>query len=240
MFSNKETTPLLSGTATSSEPQPPRSPIFWFHRRPKQSHALSYRDRSSVRGPSAFPFFPGKQDDRRHFKELVPPVEALSPLVAGGRIVSERGTVLAPARPPTIVKSIPACPPYVRTTRHRSFYLWWINEFRHWWKSSRLLVRLAGLDGLAREVWVDMTFVIPKGPKNGRHFRKFVKRLGGGGIMHVFLDRCQPVTRSIRLLVATWRWIESAKVRRLEVGVEESMVSIQRFFSRQLYTFSHN
>jgi hypothetical protein len=240
MFSNKETTPLLSGTATSSEPQPPRSPIFWFHRRPKQSHALSYRDRSSVRGPSAFPFFPGKQDDRRHFKELVPPVEALSPLVAGGRIVSERGTVLAPARPPTIVKSIPAFPPYVRTARHRSFYLWWINEFRHWWKSSRLLVRLAGLDGLAREVWVDMTLVIPKGPKNGRHFRKFAKRLGGGGIMHDFLDRCQPVTRSIRLLVATWRWIESAKVRRLEVGVEESMVSIQRFFSRQLYTFSHN
>jgi hypothetical protein len=44
--------------------------------------------------------------------------------------------------------------------------------------------------------------------------------------MHDFLGRCQIFTRSLRLLIATWRWIESAKVRRLEVGVEEAMVSI--------------
>ena len=46
-------------------------------------------------------------------------------------------------------QSLPAFAPFRRTARHRSFYLWWINEFRHWWKSSRLLVRLAGLFTLA-------------------------------------------------------------------------------------------
>ena len=47
--------------------------------------------------------------------------------------------------------------------------------------------------------------------------------------MKGFLGRCHPFTRAIRVVVASWRWIESAKCRRLEVGVEEAMVQYSVF-----------
>ena len=41
-------------------------------------------------------------------------------------------------------RSTPYLPPQKRYSRHRNFYVYQMNEFRHWWKTARLLVRLAG------------------------------------------------------------------------------------------------
>lgn len=60
--------------------------------------------------------------------------DALAPLVAGGIIQTTTGYETEP-RPASSVKSRPAFVPFRRRARHRSFTLWWINEFRHWWKS---------------------------------------------------------------------------------------------------------
>ena len=69
-------------------------------------------------------------DDKRQ----VHPVDGLSPLVTGGEIITTDGYKTFP-RPASVVKSLPAFAPFRRQARHRSFYLWWLNEFRHWWKS---------------------------------------------------------------------------------------------------------
>ena len=60
--------------------------------------------------------------------------------------------------------------------------------------------------------------------KNTRHAVKMVKHLGQGGPMKYFLNYVQPFTRTIRLLMASWRWVEAAQCRRGEVGTEEAFV----------------
>ena len=181
--------------------------------------------RASVRGSLAFPFFSTAMEDVTIQKEVVEPCEALAPLVDGGKIKDTDKNIVGP-RPPPIVKSIPAFAPYRRNARHRNFHLWWTNEFRHWWKSSRLLVRLAGLDTLARDpiVWAKMVSINPLRFKKLKKMYKIIKRLGQGGPMRSFLSRCHPFTRSLRILVGAWRWVESAQCRRLEIGVEETFV----------------
>jgi hypothetical protein len=72
------------------------------------------------------------------------PLDAIAPLVAGGFIRSPISGGRTKAHSnwyvlPT-VKSIPAFAPFRRTARHRSFTLWWMNEFRHWWKSRSVLL----------------------------------------------------------------------------------------------------
>lgn len=63
----------------------------------------------------------------------VVPLEGLAPLFQHtGGIPSYNGREYIPYRKPSLVKSVPAFPPYRRKARHRSFYLWWTNEFRHW------------------------------------------------------------------------------------------------------------
>lgn len=63
----------------------------------------------------------------------VVPLEGLAPLFQHtGGIPSYNGREYIPYRTPSLVKSVPAFPPYRRKARHRSFYLWWTNEFRHW------------------------------------------------------------------------------------------------------------
>jgi hypothetical protein len=47
-------------------------------------------------------------------------------------------------------RSTPYLPPQKRYSRHRNFWVYQTNEFRHWWKTSRLLVRLAGAWCFAR------------------------------------------------------------------------------------------
>jgi len=223
-----ESTPLLrSEVHTVSDPKK-----HWAKLRNVTQAGIAFRRaarprpsrRASVRGSLAFPFF-SEDEGTGTQKELIEPAEALAPLVAGGKIKDKDGAVLGPT-PLPIVKSIPAVTPYRRKARHRSFYLWWTNEFRHWWKSSRLLVRLAGLDTHARDpiVWAKMTSINPLRFKSLKKMYKLIKRLGQGGPMRWFLKRCHPFTRSLRILVGAWRWVESAQVRRLEVGVEETMV----------------
>lgn len=163
--------------------------------------------------------------------------DGLAPLAEGGVIVCTDG-YRTMARPPSTVKSLPAEAPFRRMDRHRSFYLWWLNEFRHWWKSSRLLARLAGLWTLAITIdfLAKMNSVDPyKNPahhkhranvKNSNKALRIVKKLGRGGEMRWFLKTVQPFTRCLRIIVGAWRWIEAAQCRRLEVGVEEFMVGI--------------
>lgn len=225
----KESTPLLrSQVHTTSDPKK-----HWAKLRAVTKAGIAFRRsarprpsrRSSVRGSLAFPFFSAEEEDGQAQKELVEPCEALAPLVAGGKIKDTDGAIVGPRAPP-LVKTIPAFPPYRRKSRHRSFYLWWTNEFRHWWKSSRLLVRLGGLDTRARDplVWAKMVSINPLRFKSLKKMYKLVKRLGQGGPMRWFLKRCHPFTRTLRILVGAWRWVESAQCRRLEIGVEETMV----------------
>jgi hypothetical protein len=167
----------------------------------------------------------------REAEDRLEPADALACLVSGGIIVTIDGYKTEP-RPASSVKSLPAFSPFRRTDRHRSFYLWWLNEFRHWWKSSRLLVRLAGLFTLATtlEFVQKMERVVPyvkkkkAAAKNTGRALSVIKKLGRGGPMSWFLNTVHIFTRTIRLVVATWRWIEAAQCRRLEVGVEEALV----------------
>jgi hypothetical protein len=197
--------------------------------------------RSSVRLPADFSLRSAAadggddDDDERNKHQQVKPVDALAPLVAGGVIVDTDG-YRTESRPPSTIKSLPAFAPFRRMARHRSFYLWWLNEFRHWWKSSRLLVRLAGLFTLAftlefldRMQSIDPYVVATRhsrnaNAKNTRAATKIIKKLGQGGPMSFFLDYVTIFTRTLRAIVACWRWIESAQCRRREVGVEETMV----------------
>jgi hypothetical protein len=227
---SKETTPLIKHSDAKKHWDTLRNVThagIAFRRAPPGRRRSGVGHRMSVRGSLAFPFFSEEsvRDDDDH-KDVVEPIEALTPLVAGGKIRVLDGTVVGP-RSPSIIKSIPAYAPYRRMARHRSFYLWWTNEFRHWWKSSRLLVRLGGLDTQARDpiFWAKMVTLNPLRYKSLRKMTKIVKRLGQGGPMRFFLGRVHPFTRSLRILVAAWRWVESAQCRRLEVGVEETMVS---------------
>jgi hypothetical protein len=180
--------------------------------------------------------------------DVLEPADGLSPLVAGGTLVLTDGYRSLP-RPPSTVKSLPAYAPFRRDARHRSFYLWWTNEFRHWWKSSRLLVRLAGLWTLAvtstyiqKLAAIDVTHAASK---NTRRALRLVKRLGRGGDLRGFLNAVQPLTRSLRIVVAAWRWMEAAQCRRMEVGVEEAMVRAYQHYDlghthKQLFADIHS
>lgn len=118
-----EWTPLLG--ITNDESAAYRQPRASFRRRfSRKSGRFVGNDRSSVRGP-----FAALQSG-----DHVDPLNALAPLVAGGVIVSTT-CYMTDARAPSVVKSLPAFAPFRRMERHRSFTLWWINEFRHWWKS---------------------------------------------------------------------------------------------------------
>jgi len=185
----------------------------------------------STRGSKAFPYFAFSPGDDALTKSMVSPIEALAPLAPMG-VITVQGQKYR--KPVATVKSIPPFAPYRRKARHRSFYLWYINEFRHWWKSSRLLVRLGGLETLAREQWHEMELLEPKKRKAMKHAFKYAKRMGQGGPMRGFLNGVQPFTRGVRLLVAAWRWFESAPCRRLEVGVEESLAFMGNRVSRML------
>jgi hypothetical protein len=100
---------------------------------------------TSLRGVDLL--FPSQEDKEalsssgnNNLKQLEP-IDALAPLVAGGVIVATNGYKTG-VRPPSSVKALPAYAPFLRRARHRSFALWWINEFRHWWKSRYVFVVL--------------------------------------------------------------------------------------------------
>jgi hypothetical protein len=143
-----ESTPLLSrgshgnatGASTSVSFRRSALPI-----RSKDGHQPSRRPileghRTSVRGSVAGPYFPGLEEKKlsktlENEDSELQPLDALAPLIAGGIIRSPISGYRTRIRGKRTIKSLPAFAPFRRTARHRSFYLWWINEFRHWWKS---------------------------------------------------------------------------------------------------------
>lgn len=62
--------------------------------------------------------------------------------------------------------------------------------------------------------------------KNAHWAIRVVKKLGQGGPMKYFLKFVHPFTRTLRILVGAWRWVEAAQCRRGEVGIEEAMVCL--------------
>eukprot|EP00985_Skeletonema_marinoi_P031268 scaffold37386_cov95-Skeletonema_marinoi.AAC.1 len=92
------------------------------------------------------------------------------------------------------------------------------QEFRHWWKSSRLLVRLGGLYVYSFDPTIAPNILLldPEKRKTIKKLFKFAKKLGQGGQLRVFVKTVKPFTRSMRLLVGGWRWFEAAPCRRIE------------------------
>ena len=99
------------------------------------------------------------------------------------------------------------------------------------------MVRLAGLWTLAVTAYFMAKMVrVTPGPfhRHSHHFMKknaykamrIVKKLGQGGPMKYFLNFVHPITRTLRILVGSWRWVEAAQCRRGEVGTEEAMVRV--------------
>lgn len=84
-----------------------------------------------------------------------------------------------------------------------------------------------------QEAFAALNLLKKKGPK---HAAKLVKHMGQGGPMRPFLKAVQPLTRTIRIVCALWRWVEATKARRAEVGCRELMGFMgnrcSRYFAR--------
>jgi hypothetical protein len=120
----------------------------------------------------------------------------------------------------------PTLPPEPRGRRHRNFYVYQLNQFRHFWKVSRLLMRIAGGLVLALDplVWRAMAIadLDIKGERK-QAFRMY-KRMGQGGPMALFLNGVQPFTRLIRIVLATARaWEAKVDNRLYEVALAEAL-----------------
>lgn len=138
-------------------------------------------------------------------------------------------------------KTIPTLCPTDRGKRHRNPNVHRMNTFRHWWKSSRLLVRLAGSYEWCHDKvqWALMaTFKVAK--KNGaKHAFKQMKNVGRGGPNRDFLQGVKPFTRTIRIFLAVARALEARVDNRLfEVGVAEALAFMGnrcfRYWARHL------
>jgi hypothetical protein len=120
----------------------------------------------------------------------------------------------------------PKLPPEKRGKRHRNYYIYELNQFRHWWKTSRLLLRLAGGlvfcgDDLAWEAMA--TFDVSR-HKQARRARKMVKNIGRGGPIAPFLAMVHPFTRTLRIVLAFARaWEAKVDNRLYEVGLAEAL-----------------
>lgn len=120
----------------------------------------------------------------------------------------------------------PPLPPEKRFARHRNFYVYQLNQFRHWWKTSRLLVRLSGgyaycWDGLN---WVTMAVWDVMVKRQRKQAFKQYKRMGQGGAIKPFLDIVQPFTRTIRIVLAVARaWEARVDNRLYECGIAEAL-----------------
>ncbi|KAG7352169.1 hypothetical protein IV203_008217 [Nitzschia inconspicua] len=132
-------------------------------------------------------------------------------------------------------KTNPKLPPVVRFKRHRNFYIFEINQFRHWWKTSRLLVRLTGgyeycLNTLA---WMAMAAFNVKKHKQAKQALKSMKAIGRGGVSRDFLKHVKPFTRSIRIVLAVARgWEARVDNRFYEVLIAEAFAFMGNRCSR--------
>ena len=128
----------------------------------------------------------------------------------------------------TSLKSIPNSPPARRFKRHRDPRFRMLNDIRHFWKTSRLLVRLAGA-----YVWCRYMFKwnsIVKGQKKSVQKKAFktslkaIKTIGRGGSSERFLNDVHPMTRTLRIVMAVGRAVEASIDNRFwEVLFAEAM-----------------
>lgn len=123
-----EETPLLASSVVNNEFGGRQSDRVFRRSIVSKVPTIEGSGSRSVEPPSAIA---GETAEKVEFLE---PAEALAPLASGGFITTIDGYKTG-ARPPSVVKSLPAFPPFRRYARHRSFRLFWLNEFRHWWKS---------------------------------------------------------------------------------------------------------
>lgn len=124
-------------------------------------------------------------------------------------------------------KTIPHKPPYRRGKRHRKANFRRLNNFRHWWKSARLLVRLAGWACFAF-LYYNWDKLLPKleanTAKSIKNATKAMKAMGRGGMNRPFLKGVQPFTRTIRLYMAVNRGVEATPDNRFyEVLMAEAL-----------------
>jgi len=120
----------------------------------------------------------------------------------------------------------PQLPPERRFKRHRNYYIWSLNQFRHWWKTSRLLVRVSGGYVYCQDPlnWTTMAIWKVSKDKQAKHALKQMKDIGKGGPIRIFLQKVHPFTRSIRIILAVARaWEARADNRLYEVGLAEGL-----------------
>lgn len=108
-------------------------------------------------------------------------------------------------------KTNPKQPPEERFKRHRNYYIYQLNEFRHWWKTSRLLVRLSGGYEycLLQANWIAMGAFRVSKHKHAKRAFKSMKAIGRGGPSRDFLKNVKKFTRTIRIILAFARGWEA-------------------------------
>jgi hypothetical protein len=129
-------------------------------------------------------------------------------------------------------KTNPKLPPTLRFKRHRNYYIFQLNQFRHWWKTSRLLVRLSGGYEycLSTIYWTAMGLYDVTRRKQSKHALKAMKTIGRGGVSKDFLKHVKPFTRSIRIVLAVARgWEARVDNRMFEVLIAEGMCTLWDF-----------
>jgi hypothetical protein len=123
-------------------------------------------------------------------------------------------------------KTNPKLPPENRFKRHRNYYIFQLNEFRHWWKTSRLLVRVSGGYEYChdQENWLAMaTYKVSK-RRQAKQALKSLKAIGRGGPSLHFLNDVQKFTRTIRIILAFARgWEARVDNRFVEVLLAEAL-----------------
>jgi len=142
-----------------------------------------------------------------------------------GRVIYE--LFLLPKDPGAVhvhPKTHPKMAPELRFARHRNYYVYQLNQFRHWWKTSRLLVRVSGgYEFCINKVhWIEMGLYKVSRHKQAKKALKSVKGIGRGGPSADFLAVVQPFTRGIRIVLAVARgWEARVDNRFLEVLLAE-------------------
>lgn len=123
-------------------------------------------------------------------------------------------------------KTNPKLPPVKRFKRHRNYHIYHLNQFRHWWKTSRLLVRVSGgYEYCLTEInWVAMGLYKVSKHRQAKKALKSVKGIGRGGPSRDFLSNIKPFTRSIRIILAVARgWEAKVDNRFTEVMLAEAL-----------------
>lgn len=138
-------------------------------------------------------------------------------------------------------KRYPVTPPESYGKRHRHPKFKQLNNFRHWWKSSRLLVRLSGATVYAFAVveWKSLLpSLIQKDKKSLKVTMKTMTTIGRGGMNRWFLKSVQPGTRTLRIVMAVGRGLEASVDNRFwEVLISEAFAFMgnrgSRWWARQ-------